>query len=146
MGIGSVSALSRSWKKKKKKLLLQSIRIWFTRLVMMMILISTGVPRKTNTHCSDHSNSANLEPLTNQLSELSVAKAVVRQPSESDSSSLEDGKDVLERAGVEDVDLNNMQAGSDGKAPIQLISQVCKTSLHHLPGFNWDSWSGGKNN
>ena len=110
-------------------------------IVVTMILISTGVPRKTNTQPqhnhsppqtkshldSEHSNSTDLDPLTNQLSGLSVAKAVARKPSESDSSSSEDGEDVLESAGVEGVDLDNVQAEPDGKAPIQLVSQVCKT-------------------
>lgn len=79
----------------------------------------------------NHSNSADLDPLTNKLSELTVAK----EPSESDSSSSEDsddGESVLEKAGVEGVDLDNVQAGPDGKAPIQLVSQVCDIKIDRL--------------
>ena len=70
--------------------------------------------------------------MTNQLSELTVTSpdAVGKEQNSADGSlsntsseSGEDG-DVLERAGVVGVDLSSVELGPDGKAPIELVSQV----------------------
>lgn len=112
-----------------------------------LVQFSTGVPRRTTTTTSlsdtpplvcNHGNGHNTDiglgdELTNQLSELAVATVIDEQPGEvgssssvsSDSSDEEgEGEGVLERAGVEGIDLDNVQAGPDGKAPIELVSQV----------------------
>ena len=83
---------------------------------------------------NSHSNSSDtdLYRVTNQLSELTVTSpdAVGKEQigadgslSNTSSESGEDG-DVLERAGVVGVDLNSVELGPDGKAPIELVSQV----------------------
>lgn len=63
--------------------------------------------------------------MTNQVSELAVADGC--GISESNSSSEVDSDDegaVLERAKVEGVDLQLLKVGPDGKAPLELVSQV----------------------
>ena len=74
---------------------------------------------------------ANLDPVTNQLSDLAVTPSAIGKEHSGDAGSLsstssessEEG-DVLERAGVVGVDLSDLETGPDGKAPIELMSQV----------------------
>ena len=98
-----------------------------------------GVPRKTNasnslSHDATHNNgqcttSANLDTVTNQLSEMAIVGGRGSEGVESDSSSesgdseCDDGV-VLERAKVEGLDLQRLEVGPDGKAPLELLSQV----------------------
>lgn len=83
-----------------------------------------GVSHKTN----DQSQ------ITNQLSKLAVVETTSREAHESESSSSsessDDGevKDVLARAGVEGLDLETIKIGPDGKAPLELMSQVHECS------------------
>ena len=86
-------------------------------------------------HDLDDSNGTGLDAATNQLSELAIAKEsgkdVIKNESTSSGSSdsdEDDDGDVLERAGVEGIDLENMLIGEDGKAPIELVSQVGRVS------------------
>ena len=101
-----------------------------------------GAPRKTNTvgspsHNQLHTTGVGLDAVTNQLSELSVTdgRGSTGAAEESESSSSESSSDsesaVLERAKVEGIDLERLEAGPDGKAPIELVSQV-KFMEHYI--------------
>ena len=120
---------------------------WDNNNIDCSIFACIGAPRKTNTvgspshnqlHTTDQSTTtgAGLDVVTNQLSELSVTdgRGSTGAAEESDSSSSESSSDsesaVLERAKVEGVDLERLEAGPDGKAPLELVSQV-KFMEHH---------------
>lgn len=67
--------------------------------------------------------------MTNHLSELSVAggrgsTGAVEESDSSSESSSDSESAVLERAKVEGLDLELLEVGPDGKAPLELISQV----------------------
>ncbi len=67
--------------------------------------------------------------MTNHLSELSVTggrgSAGAAEECDSSSESSSDSESaVLERAKVEGLDLQRLEAGPDGKAPLELVSQV----------------------
>ena len=105
--------------------------------------IIIGAPRKTNTpkilshstHNREQCTSTNLGTVTNQLSELAVgegrgsaAAVVVGSDSSSESEDSECDDDVvLQRAKVEGLDLELLEVGPDGKAPLELVSQVEKS-------------------
>ena len=84
-------------------------------------------PNNVSHDCNGHSDSTGLDAATNQLSDLTIAHGGRKNDSTSSSSSESDEEedgDVLEKAGVEGIDLENMHVGEDGKAPIELLSQV----------------------
>ena len=106
----------------------------------MLKFCCIGAPRKTNTlkdpsHNQPYTNEQNtgtgLDAVANQLSELAVngghgiGGAVMESDSSSESSDSEcDESAVLERAKVEGLDLERLEVGPDGKAPLELVSQV----------------------
>ena len=91
-----------------------------------------GSPSHNQLHTTEQytATGLGLDAMTNQLSELSVAdgRGSTGAAEESDSSSSESSSDsesaVLERAKVEGIDLERLEAGPDGKAPLELVSQV----------------------
>lgn len=68
--------------------------------------------------------------MTNHLSELAVAggrgSTGAAEESDSSSESSDSESAVLDRAKVEGLDLERLEVGPDGKAPLELVSQVYK--------------------
>ena len=87
-------------------------------------------PNNVSHDHNGHSDTTGLDAATNQFSDLTIAhrggKELSKNGLTSSSSSDEDDEDgdVLEKAGVEGIDLENTHVGKDGKAPIELLSQV----------------------
>ena len=96
-----------------------------------------GAPRKTNTprspshnqpHTTEQCTSAGLDAVTNHLSELTVAggrgSTDAAEESDSSSESSDSESAVLEKVKAEGLDLERLEVGPDGKAPLELVSQV----------------------
>ena len=114
-------------------------------IIILLKICCVGAPRKTNNlkdpshhqpHSDEQNTGTNLDAVTNQLSELAVGGGrgiegtVIESDSSSESSESEcDERVVLERAKVEGLDLERLEVGPDGKAPLELVSQVNLTIL-----------------
>lgn len=99
-----------------------------------------GVPRKPQvslqqTPTDETSQVTTVQHVDDQLSELSISKAVaIEGPSKDEESSSGESESetvegILQSAGVE-FELSSLQATSDGKAPLELVSQVVHTIVH----------------